>query len=114
MHFLSFYTIKKTLTLRMNHAKLFDVLTSLPISHVILPRGVCFATSRPANHAICCFIDLRGYASGQIRRCLFIDYIINIFIFFHFHEYIHAFFFAFQLFNVPELSIMVNCQMAAY
>ena len=64
----------------MDHAKLLDVLTSLPVSHVILPRAVCFATSRPANHAICSFIDSRGYASGPIKRCLFIDYIIITFI----------------------------------
>ena len=56
--------------------KLLDVLTSLPVSQSILPRAVCFATSRPVNHAICSFIDWRGYASGPIRRCLFIDYII--------------------------------------
>ena len=62
--------------LRMDHAKLLDVLTSLPIRQSILPRAVCFATSRPANHAICSFIDLSGYASGPIRRRLFIDYII--------------------------------------
>ena len=61
----------------MDHAKLLDVLTSLPVSQSILPRAVCFATSRPANHAICSFIDSSGYASGPIRRCLFIDYIIN-------------------------------------
>ena len=61
----------------MDHAKLLDDLTSLPVSHVILPCAVCFATSRPANHAICSFIDSRGYASGPIRRCLFIDYIIK-------------------------------------
>ena len=65
----------------MDHAKLLDVLTSLPVSHVILPRAVCFAVSRPANHAICSFIDSRGYASGPIRRCLFIDYIIKPFIY---------------------------------
>ena len=75
MHFLPFYTIK-TLTLRMDHAKLLDVLTSLPVSRSILPRAVYFATSHPANHAICSFIDSGGYASGPIRRCLFIDYII--------------------------------------
>ena len=75
MHFLPFKTIK-TLTLRMDHAKLLDVLTSLPVSQSILPRAVCFATLRPANHAICSFIDSIGYASGPIRRCLFIDYII--------------------------------------
>ena len=62
--------------LRMDHAKLFDVLTSLPVSQSILPRAIYFATSRPANHAICSFIDSSGYASGPIRRCLFIDYII--------------------------------------
>ena len=61
----------------MDHAKLLDVLTSLPLSQSILPRAVCFATSRLANHAICSFIDSSGYASGPIRRCLFIDYIIK-------------------------------------
>ena len=64
----------------MDHAKLLDVLTSLPVSQSILPRAVCFATSRPANHAICSFIDSSGYASGPIRRCLFIDYIIILFV----------------------------------
>ena len=62
----------------MDHAKLLDVLTALPVSQSILPRVVCFATSRPANHAICSFIDSSGYASGPIRRCLFIDYIIKV------------------------------------
>ena len=66
----------KPLTLRMDYAKLLDLLTSLTVSHAISPRAVCFATSRPANHAICSFIDSSGYASGPIRRCLFIDYII--------------------------------------
>ena len=61
----------------MDHAKWFDVLTSLPVSRSILPRVVCFATSRPANHVICSFIDSSGYAAGPIRICLFIDYIIN-------------------------------------
>ena len=68
----------KSLTLRMDHAKLFDVLTSLPVSHAILPRAVCFATSRPASHVICSFVDSSGYASGPIRICLFIDYIIKL------------------------------------
>ena len=77
MHFLPFKTIK-TLTLRMDQVKLLDVLTSLPVSQSILPRAVCFATSQPANHAICSFIDSSGYASGPIRRCIFIDYIIII------------------------------------
>ena len=67
----------KPLTLRMDHAEFLDVLTSLPVRHAILPRVVCFATSRPANHAICSFIDSSGYASGLIRICLFIDYMIT-------------------------------------
>ena len=62
----------------MDHAKLLDVLTSLPVSKSILPRAVCFATSRPAHHAICSLIDSSGYASGPIRRCLFIDHIIHV------------------------------------
>ena len=65
----------KPLTLWIDHAKLLDILTSLPVSHAILPRGVCFATSRPANHAICSFTDSSGYASRPIRICLCIDYI---------------------------------------
>ena len=73
------FILLKPLTLRMDSAKLLDVLTSLPISHAILPRAVHFATSHPANHAICCFIDSSGYASGPIRRRLFIDYIIKFF-----------------------------------
>ena len=64
----------------MDHAKLLDVLTSLPVSQSILPRAVCFATSGPANHAICSFIDSSGYAFGPVRRCLFIDYVIMGFI----------------------------------
>ena len=60
----------------MDHAKLIDNLTSPLVSQSILPRAVCFATSRPANHAICSFIDLSGFACGPIRRCLFIDFII--------------------------------------
>ena len=67
----------KSLMLRMDHTKLLDVLTSLPVSHAILPLAVCFATSRPAKHAICNYIDSSGYASGPIRICLFIDYIIK-------------------------------------
>ena len=70
----------------MDHGKLLDVLTSLPVSRSILPRAVCFATSHPANHAICSFIDSSGYASGPIRRCLFIDYIIIV-LSLHFVEY---------------------------
>ena len=66
----------KPFTLRMDHAKLLDVLSSLPVSHAILPRAMGFATSRPANHAICGLIDSSGYASGPIRIC--IDYIKNV------------------------------------
>ena len=66
----------KPLTLQMDNAKLLDFLTSLPVSHAILPCAVCFATSRPVNHAICGYIDSSGYASGPIRICLFIDNII--------------------------------------
>ena len=66
----------KPLTLPMDHAKLHDVLTSLPVSHAILPRVVCFAKSHPTNHAKCSFIDSSGYASGPIRICLFIDIMI--------------------------------------
>ena len=73
MYFLSFYNVKNIditdgsceITCRS------DVTFRKP-----LHRAVCFATSRPANHAICSFIDSREYASGPIRRCLFIDYII--------------------------------------
>ena len=75
MHFLPLLTIK-TLTLRMDHVKLLVVLTSPPVSWSILPHAVYFETSRPANHAICSFIDSSGYAPGPIRRCLFIDNII--------------------------------------
>ena len=70
----------KPLALRMDSAKLLDVLTSLSKSHAILPRAMCFATSCLANHAICSCIDLSGYASGPIKRCLFIDYIISSYI----------------------------------
>ena len=48
----------KPLALRMDSAKLLDVLTSLSKSHAILPRAMCFATSCLANHAICSCIDL--------------------------------------------------------
>ena len=65
----------------MDHAKLLDVLTSLPVSHAILPRALCFATSRLANNAICSFIASSESASGPIIICLFIDYIIKGFIY---------------------------------
>ena len=69
----------KPLIIRMDLAKLLDALTSLPVSHAIIPRAVCFATSRPANHAICSYIESSGYASWPIRICLLIDYIISLF-----------------------------------
>ena len=59
MHFLAFSTIK-ILTLRMDHAKLLDVLMSLLISHAIVPRAVCFARSRPAIHALCSYTRLHS------------------------------------------------------
>ena len=62
----------------MDHAKFLDVLTSLPVNQSKLPRAVCFATSCPASHAMCSFIESSGYASGPIRRCLIIGYIIMI------------------------------------
>ena len=46
---------------------------------------------------ICSFMDSSGEASGPIKRCLFIGYIINIFI-----EY-----FWFELFNI--FSVMLGC-----
>ena len=64
--------------LRMEHAKLHDILTLLLVHHAILPRAVCFAMSCPANHAVCSFIDSSGYASEPIRIFLFMDYMINI------------------------------------
>ena len=59
----------KPLTLWMDHSKLREVLTSLPVNHALLSCAVCFATSRPANHAVCSYIDSSGYASGPTRRC---------------------------------------------
>ena len=50
----------KPLTLRMNSPKLLDVLTSLLVNNAILPCAVCFATSRPANHATCSYISGSG------------------------------------------------------
>ena len=64
MHFLSFYTIK-TIDVTGDHVKLLDILTSLPVSHAILPRAVCFATSRPANHAICSLLTQGDMHLGQ-------------------------------------------------
>ena len=39
MHFLPFWTITKPLTIRMDHAKILDILTSLPESHAIFTGG---------------------------------------------------------------------------
>ena len=68
----------KALTFWMDLAKLLDILTLLPVSKSILPRVMCFAMSRPANHATCTcsYISGSGYANEPIRRCLSIDYII--------------------------------------
>ena len=55
----------KSLTLRMDHAKLLDVLTSFPVSHAISPHAVRFATSRPANHAICILLTRVDMHLGQ-------------------------------------------------
>ena len=33
----------------------------------------------PAAHVICSLMDSNGYASGPIKRCLFIGYIIKTF-----------------------------------
>ena len=41
------------LTLWMDHAKFLAILTSLPVSHAILPCAVYFETSRLAIHATC-------------------------------------------------------------
>ena len=46
----------KPLTSRMDDVKLLDVLTSLPVSHAILPRG----NVTPANHATCSYISGSG------------------------------------------------------
>ena len=53
----------------MDHAKLLDVLTSLPVSHAILPRVVCFATSRQANHALCSFLTHLAYRANAKNPC---------------------------------------------
>ena len=45
------YTIK-TVDVTDGSCEIADVLTSLPVTHAILPRAMCFAASRPANHAI--------------------------------------------------------------
>ena len=49
--------------LQMDHAKLLDILTSISLGHAILPGALCFAMSRPANHATCSYISGSGYAS---------------------------------------------------
>ena len=70
----------KSLMLQMDRAKLLDVLMSLPVSHAILPCAICFAKSHPKNHVTCSYISGSGQAYEPIRRCLFIDYIINLYI----------------------------------
>ena len=39
-------------------------------------KGNNIEWGNPTAHAICSYIESSGYASGPIRRCLFIDYII--------------------------------------
>ena len=45
------------------------------------PMGTLVLTNteweNPTAHGTCSYIDSSGYASGPIRRCLVIDYIIN-------------------------------------
>ena len=72
MHFLPFWTIG---SIDVMDGSWLDILTLLSVRKSILPRVVCFAMSRPANHATCSYISGSGYANEPIRRCLFIDYI---------------------------------------
>ena len=65
----------KPLTLRMDHGKLLEVRMSLPVSNAILSRAACFAMSRPANHAICSYID-SGWICIWIKK-MFIYRIYN-------------------------------------
>ena len=51
MHFLPFKTIK-TLTSRTDHAKLLDVLTSLPVSHSILPRALQYHVQQTMHYLV--------------------------------------------------------------
>ena len=62
-HFIPF----KPLTLWMDHAILLDVLTSLPLSHAILPRAVCFATSRPTNREYVVILTRVDMHLGQLE-----------------------------------------------
>ena len=78
MHFLSFYTIKTIDIMDGSYEITWVSDITSHKTHSILPRAMCFTMSRPANHAICSYIDSSVYASGRIRRCLFIDYIIII------------------------------------
>ena len=72
LHSLPFWTIK-IIDVMDGSCELLDVLTSLPVSHAILPRDVCFATSHPAKHVTCSYIRGSGYAYEPIKRYLFID-----------------------------------------
>ena len=71
----------KPLTLQLNHVKLIDILTSLPERHSILIHVVWFVsiTSLLETH-VTCYISISWKASVPIRRCLFIDYIMMLFI----------------------------------
>ena len=82
MNLLSFYTIN-AIDVTDGSCEITWRSDVNSVSHAILPGAVCFATSRLSNHAICSYIDSNEYASGPIRKCLFIDYIIKVFIFNH-------------------------------
>ena len=63
----------KPLVLRVDHAKLLDVLTSLPQNHAVLTRAVCFVKSHPANHATCSYISGSGLAyESMMNQKMFI------------------------------------------
>ena len=56
MYFQSF-KIFQPLTLQLDHAKLLDVLTSLPESHAVLLHIQWFVTSHLKNHVTCTYIS---------------------------------------------------------
>ena len=58
----------KALTLRVDYVKLLDVLTLFHVSHALLPRAKCFASSRSANGFTCSYISGSGQAYETIRR----------------------------------------------
>ena len=73
---ISCHFIPKPLTLQMDHAKLLDVLTSLPVSHAILPRAMCFAHHiRQTMQYVVIFTQVDMHL-GQSEYVYLIDYII--------------------------------------